>query len=157
LDPTQIIEIRKLIQELREEHTILLSSHILPEVAQICQRVLIINKGQIVATDSPSNLTHQLQKSSEISVQVRGGASELVAVFESMDGVQSVREDGPGGDRLRVETDRSRDLRPEIARAVVSRGRDLLEMRLVDLSLEDIFMQLVTEENDGPPQEDLVS
>jgi ABC-2 type transport system ATP-binding protein len=153
LDPTQIIEIRRLIQELREEHTILLSSHILPEVAQICQRVLIINKGQIVATDSPANLTHQLQKSSEISLQVGGSASDLIPILRGMHGVQEVAHDGASENRLRVETDRSRDLRPEIARAVIERGLDLLELKLVDLSLEDIFMQLVTEENAEPSQE----
>ena len=154
LDPTQIIEIRKLIQDLREEHTVLLSSHILPEVAQICQRVLIINKGQIVATDSPANLTHQLQKSSEISLQVKGGVSELVPAIQEMEGVQGVVRQGEGDDRLRIETDRSHDLRPEIARAVIARGMDLLELKLVDLSLEDIFMQLVTEEITEPSQEE---
>ncbi len=154
LDPTQIIEIRKLIQDLREEHTVLLSSHILPEVAQICQRVLIINKGQIVATDSPANLTHQLQKSSEISLQVKRGVSELVPVIQEMEGVQGVVRQGESDDRLRIETDRSHDLRPEIARAVIARGMDLLELKLVDLSLEDIFMQLVTEEITEPSQEE---
>lgn len=154
LDPTQIIEIRKLIQDLREEHTVLLSSHILPEVAQICQRVLIINKGQIVATDSPANLTHQLQKSSEISLQIEGNVSDLVAVIREMEGVQGVVFEEGSQDRLRVETDRSHDLRPDIARAVVSRGMDLLELKLVDLSLEDIFMQLVTEEITEPSREE---
>ena len=90
LDPTQIIEIRRLIQELREEHTILLSSHILPEVAQICQRVLIINKGQIIATDTPANLTSQLQKSAQIQLQVRGTGQELASALENLNGVQKV-------------------------------------------------------------------
>jgi ABC-2 type transport system ATP-binding protein len=146
LDPTQIIEIRRLIQELREEHTILLSSHILPEVAQICQRVLIINKGQIVATDTPANLTSQLQKYAQIQVQVRGQTEELASALENLTGVQRVSCAEVDQGRLFVETDRSGDPRPEIARLVVDRGMDLLELRLVDLSLEDIFMQLVTEE-----------
>ena len=145
LDPTQIVEIRRLIQELREDHTILLSSHILPEVAQICQRVLIINNGQIVATDTPSNLTSQLQKSARIALQVQGPASELAAALEQMDGVLRVAL-GRQNHHVLVETDRSRDLRPEIARCVLQRGLDLLELKLVDLSLEDIFMQLVTED-----------
>lgn len=147
LDPTQIIEIRRLIQELREEHTVLLSSHILPEVAQICQRVLIINKGQIIATDSPANLTSQLQKSAQVQLQVRGNAAELASALESLAGVQKVViAEGDQG-RAFVETDRSDDLRPQIARLVVERGMDLLELKLVDLSLEDIFVQLVTEES----------
>lgn len=146
LDPTQIVEIRRLIQELGEQHTVLLSSHILPEVAQICQRVLIINKGQIVATDSPANLTSQLQKSAQVLLQVRGSAGDLVSALVGLPGVQqaSVAEGDQG--RIVVETDRSRDLRPEIARLVVGRGFELLELKLVDLSLEDIFMQLVTDE-----------
>jgi ABC-2 type transport system ATP-binding protein len=151
LDPSQIIEIRRLIQELREEHTILLSSHILPEVAQICQRVLIINKGQIIATDTPANLTSQLQKSAQIQIQLGGEVAELVPTLETLNGVHKVSMAVSDNKKLFVETDRSRDLRPDIARLVVDKGIDLLELKLVDLSLEDIFMQLVTEEH---PQED---
>jgi ABC-2 type transport system ATP-binding protein len=154
LDPTQIIEIRHLIQELSGEHTILLSSHILPEVAQICQRVLIINKGQIVATDTPTNLTRQLQKSAEISVELTGEASGVAEALRKVEGVLKVSSDDGNHNRLIVETDKSRDLRPEIARLVVAQGRDLLELKLVDLSLEDIFVQLVTEE---PSQEEALS
>ncbi len=155
LDPSQIIEIRRLIQELREEHTVLLSSHILPEVAQICQRVLIINKGMIVATDSPLNLTHQLQRSAQIIVEVEDGAAQaLTQVVQGIDGVQSVSVQDEKGSRLLVESDRSRELRPEIARLVVEKGLKLLELKLVDLSLEDIFMQLVTEESSQTSSEE---
>lgn len=146
LDPTQIIEIRRLIQELRGEHTILLSSHILPEVAQLCQRVIIINKGQIVTSETPANLTSQLQKSSRIALQVKGHVPELTDALRSMPGVQTVSLGGENGGRLIIETDRTSDLRAEIARMVMQRGLDLLELKLVDLSLEEIFMQLVTEE-----------
>ncbi len=151
LDPTQIIEIRHLIQELRQERTILLSSHILPEVAQLCQRVMIINKGRIVATDTPANLTSQLQKSAQIQLELQGEAWDLIPIIEGIEGVQRVATRQEDHHKLLVETDRSRDLRPEIARAVIERGLDLLELKLVDLSLEDIFMQLVTEE---PSQEE---
>lgn len=158
LDPTQIIEIRHLIRELREEHTVLLSSHILPEVAQICQRVLIINKGRIVATDSPANLTHQLQRLAQIIVEVEGGNGSLAGALQSLEGVQSVSPQDEEGRRWLVESDRSRELRPEIARMVVERGMKLLELRLVDLSLEDIFLQLVTEESpQGGPEEGVQS
>jgi ABC-2 type transport system ATP-binding protein len=146
LDPTQIIEIRRVIQELRGEHTILLSSHILPEVAQLCQRVLIINKGQIITSDTPANLTSQLQKSSRISLQVKGSVPALAEMLRKMDGVQMVSAAEEDQGRLVIETDRSRDLRAEIARTVLQHGMDLLELKLIDLSLEDIFMQLVTEE-----------
>ncbi len=146
LDPGQIIEIRKLVKDLREEHTILLSTHILPEVAQICQRVLIINKGRIVATDTPSNLTSRLQKSSQVFLQVGGRASELAEALERLEGVEMVAMDEEGTNRLLIETDRSRDLRPEIARLVFGLGIDLLELKIVNMSLEEIFMQLVTRE-----------
>jgi ABC-2 type transport system ATP-binding protein len=151
LDPTQIVEIRRLIKELREDHTVLLSSHILPEVAQICQRVLIINNGQVIATDSPANLTSQLQKSAHVQVQVRGDLPALVPALEAINGVQQVTFAPDDRGMLFIETDRSMDLRPEIARTVVARGDELLELKLVDLSLEEIFMQLVTEE---PSQEE---
>jgi ABC-2 type transport system ATP-binding protein len=151
LDPSQIIEIRRLIQDLRGEHTILLSSHILPEVAQICQRVLIINKGQIIATDSPSNLTSQLQKTAQVILEVKGRAEPLLPALAQLQGVQKVTPSPESDGRLAIETDPAGDPRPEIARLVIQQGMDLLELRLVDLSLEDIFMQLVTEE---PSQEE---
>jgi ABC-2 type transport system ATP-binding protein len=154
LDPTQIIEIRHLIQELHEDRTVLVSSHILPEVAQICHRVLIINKGEIIATDSPSNLTSQLQKTAKVIVEVAGPAGELADAIRLLDGVEKVTVEENGHKRLVVETDRSRDLRPDIARLAVRKGNDLLELRNVQLSLEDIFMQLVTEE---PSQEEAQS
>ncbi len=148
LDPTQIIEIRKLIKDLREDHTILLSSHILPEVAQICQRVIIINKGRVIATDTPANLTQQLQKSAFVKVEVAGeGGRSLVDALEGLPGVLRATPEDGHGNRLLVETDRSEDLRPRIARLLVERGESLLELKAMDLSLEDIFMQLVTEES----------
>ncbi|MCE5335761.1 MAG: ABC transporter ATP-binding protein [Desulfobacteraceae bacterium] len=146
LDPTQIIEIRHLIRELGENRTILLSSHILPEVAQICQRVIIINKGEIIATDSPANLTSQLQKTAKISLEVSGPVDEIVPSLEAMAGVLKVTPEGDGKNRLTIETDQSKDMRPEISRMVVLKGHGILELRAVQLSLEDIFMQLVTED-----------
>lgn len=146
LDPTQIIEIRHLVQELGHERTILLSSHILPEVSQICQRVLIINKGEIVATDSPSNLTSQLQKTAKIRIEVGDPAPELLSALQTLQGVEKVSEESNATGKFLVETDRSRDVRPEIARLVIEKGHNLLELKSVQLSLEDIFMQLVTEE-----------
>ncbi|MFZ2445475.1 MAG: ATP-binding cassette domain-containing protein [Syntrophobacteraceae bacterium] len=149
LDPSQIIEIRHLVQELGENRTILLSSHILPEVAQICRRVLIINKGEIIATDSPENLTSQLQKTAKIMLEVSGPVPGLAPALEKIGGVQSVETHGEGAGKFVIETDTSVDVRPEIARLVVGMGSGLLELRSVHLSLEDIFMQLVTEEAEG--------
>jgi ABC-2 type transport system ATP-binding protein len=147
LDPTQIVEIRRIIEELREDHTILLSSHILPEVAQICKRVIIINKGEIVATDTPANLTSQLQKTSTILVELSGPSGEFAQAIQNMDGIQKVTVENNGTSRFQIETAPSVDMRPEIAALAVQKGCGLLELRTVQLSLEDIFMQLVTEES----------
>lgn len=152
LDPAHIVEIRNLILSLRGEHTILLSSHILPEVALICQRVLIINKGQIVATDSPANLTRQLQTSSRLVLEVRGDAPGLIPAVEGLPGVLRVVAQPGENSRMVVESERGLDPRPDLARMVVRQGLDLLELKAVDLSLEEIFMQLVTEE---PAQEEV--
>jgi ABC-2 type transport system ATP-binding protein len=146
LDPTHIIEIRRLIQDLRGDRTILLSSHILPEVAQLCQRVIIINKGEIVATDSPKNLTSQLQKTVKIVLEVSGPSQEFAQAIENMTGVEKVSLESNGTSRFVIETDPSKDMRPEIAALAVQKGCGLLELRVMQLSLEDIFMQLVTEE-----------
>ena len=149
LDPSQIIEIRRLIQDLREERTILLSSHILPEVAQLCQRVIIINKGEIVATDSTANLTSQLQKTIKIVLEVSGPGQALLQEIENMAGVEKVTVESNGTSRFVIETDPSVDMRPRIASMAVEKGCGLLELSKIQLSLEDIFMQLVTEEPSG--------
>ncbi len=146
LDPAHIIEIRRLIQDLRADRTILLSSHILPEVAQLCQRVIIINKGEIVATDSPANLTSQLQKTVKIVLELSGPIQEFAQAIENMTGVQKVSLVSNGTSRFVIETDPSADIRPEIAAMAVQKGCGLLELKKMQLSLEDVFMQLVTEE-----------
>ncbi|MGA2402461.1 MAG: ATP-binding cassette domain-containing protein [Syntrophobacteraceae bacterium] len=149
LDPSQIIEIRRLIQDFRGDRTILLSSHILPEVAQLCQRVIIINRGEIVATDSPANLTSQLQKTVKIVLEVSGPSQAFAQAIESMAGVEKVSVESNGTSRFVIETDPATDMRPQIAAMAVEKGCGLLELRAMQLSLEDIFMQLVTEEPSG--------
>ena len=147
LDPSQIIEIRRIIQELREDRTILLSSHILPEVAQLCRRVIIINKGEIVASGSPSNLTSQLQKTATVVLELSGPSAEFAQAVENLTGVHKVSMTGNGTSKFEIETDPSVDMRPQIAALAVAKGCGLLELRTTQLSLEDIFMQLVTEES----------
>lgn len=145
LDPAQIVEIRSLIKELGKERTIILSSHILPEVSQICQRIMVINNGQIIATDTPANLTTQLQDTIQIYLEVVAPGSDVVKTLAGVDGVQEIRpENGP--DRYLVEASRDLDVRPELARTIVDHGWQLRELRTRDLSLEEIFMHLVTEE-----------
>ncbi len=149
LDPKQIIETRELVKGLAGDHTIILSTHILPEVSQTCQRVVIINKGKVVAVDTPANLTSRLRGSETMYVQVDGGAEpQIEQALGSIEGVTRVaaadRHDGAVG--YEVESTRGRDVRRELARAVIAGGWGLLELRPVRMSLEDIFLSLTTEE-----------
>jgi ABC-2 type transport system ATP-binding protein len=151
LDPKQIIETRELIKRLAGDHTIILSTHILPEVSQTCQRVVIINRGRVVAVDSPANLTRRLGGAQTMYVQVDGGSEDALSALGRIAGITRVtevdRQDGVVG--YEVDSDAGHDLRRDIARAVVTSGWGLLELRPVRLSLEDIFLQLTTEENSG--------
>jgi ABC-2 type transport system ATP-binding protein len=147
LDPKQIIETRDLIRGLAGDHTIVLSTHILPEVAQTCQRVVIINKGKLVAVDTPENLTHQLKGASSLYVQVDGDAG----VIDALRAIPGVRQVSVADKHARlvgyeIETEMQQDVRRDVARAVVDRGWGLLELRPMRMSLEEIFLQLTTEE-----------
>jgi len=148
LDPKQIIEIRKLIREMQGKRTVILSTHILPEVSAVCQRVIIINDGRIAAVDTPENLTRRLQRSTQIVLQVEGPPDQVTRRFLDITGVLRVdMKDGTGAlGRYVIETEKGRDLRRELAQAVCSSGWGLLELRPVDMSLEDIFIRLVTED-----------
>jgi ABC-2 type transport system ATP-binding protein len=153
LDPKQIIETRQLIKELAGDHTIILSTHILPEVSQTCQRVVIINKGHVVAVDTPDNLTARLRGSETMYVQVDTKGADVAATLTHIAGVtrvaESDRRDGLVG--YAVESERGRDVRRELARAVVSGGWGLLELRPMRMSLEDVFLTLITEESGAAP------
>lgn len=144
LDPSQIVEIRQLIKELAGAHTVILSSHILPEVSQICQRVIIINRGQIVASDTTENLSRQLGHGSRVRLQVQGPETEVVASLQQIPEVQEVAGEGEG--RYLVVAANDLDVRPQLARLVVERGWDLLELKSQEFTLEEVFLNLVTEE-----------
>jgi ABC-2 type transport system ATP-binding protein len=148
LDPKQIIETRRLIKELAGDHTIILSTHILPEVSQTCDRVVIINKGRVVAVDTPRNLTNRLRGAETMYVQVEGGqANDAAAALSKVPGVVRVAPvDAATAGAFEVESETGRDVRRELAKAVVLGGYDLLEMRPTRVSLEDIFLSLTTEE-----------
>jgi ABC-2 type transport system ATP-binding protein len=148
LDPKQIIETRELIRGLGGEHTIILSTHILPEVSMVCGRVVIINKGRVVAEDTPENLTHRLRGAATLRLEVRGGAAAAAEAVQSLRGVAAVRV---AGSTLEVDPEPGADVRPEVARAVVARGLDLLSMQQVGMSLEDIFLHLTTTESAAEP------
>lgn len=151
LDPAQIRDVRNLIRRIGEERTVLLSTHILSEAQQICDRVLIINKGRIVAEDSPEQLQSRLTGAQRVSLKVGGDGDGLEQVVAAIPGVLSVRAEGDGG--LEFESSPGQDARPEVARALVQAGFDLLEMRPVGLSLEEIFLEL-TREEPAPPEMD---
>ncbi len=148
LDPKQIIEIRSLIRDMQGKRTVILSTHILPEVSMVCQRVIIINEGRIVAVDTPETLTRRLQRSTQVLLQIDGPPDQVSVRLREAPGVlQVVMKDGAGAlRRYLVETDKDRDLRQELARVVCTSGWGLLELRPVDMSLEDVFIRLVTEE-----------
>ena len=148
LDPKQIIETRRLIKELAGDHTIILSTHILPEVSQTCDRVVIINKGRVVAVDTPANLTGRLRGAETMFVQVEATrASEAAAALAKVPGVVRVAPvDDAAAGAFEVESETGRDVRRELAKAIVLGGHDLLELRPTRVSLEDIFLSLTTEE-----------
>jgi ABC-2 type transport system ATP-binding protein len=149
LDPKQIIETRQLIRGLAGNHTIVLSTHILPEVAQTCQRVVIINKGRVVAVDTPENLTARLTGVETMYVQIDALGAEAAPALASIPGVTRVAvSDNVGG--FEVETERGTDVRRELAKTVVHRGWGLLELRPMRMSLEEVFLQVTTDETGEP-------
>jgi ABC-2 type transport system ATP-binding protein len=160
LDPKQIIETRKLIRSLAGEHTIILSTHILPEVSSTCETVIIINQGKLEAIDTPANLTSRLQGHETVYVDVEGPVDQVVGKLSQLSGVGRVEQkDGarPGRVALEVEASKDRYVRSEIATLVVQSGWKLHELRPVGLSLEDIFLKLTTHdqavETPGAPAE----
>jgi ABC-2 type transport system ATP-binding protein len=148
LDPKQIHEVRQLIKDLAGSHTVVLSTHILPEVEQTCHRVIIINKGKIVAVDTPKNLRFQLQGAQQISIEVDGPVSEIMSKLKAMPGVVAVRTVADSDDRhrLQVEGELQKDIRNELARMIVQNGWGLYELQSATMSLEDIFLELTTAE-----------
>jgi len=151
LDPKQIIETRDLIRSLAGDHTIILSTHILPEVAQTCQRVVIIAKGRVVAVDSPDNLTARLRGTETMFIQVDAPGQDVAGALGAIGGVIRVNpaDMRQGTSAFEVESDKGRDIRRDLAREIVNRGWGLLELRPMRLSLEEVFLQVTTEE--APP------
>lgn len=148
LDPKQIHEVRELIKDLAGSHTVVLSTHILPEVEQTCHRVIIIDHGKIVAVDTPQNLRSQLQGGERISVEVQGPAAEVMSKLKAMAGVVEIRKVGEtdGRQRLQIESELRKDIRSDLARTIVQNGWGLYELQSSSMSLEDIFLKLTTAE-----------
>ena len=147
IDPIQVVETRSLIKDLGKQQTVVLSSHILPEVSMICERVLIIHEGHIVAEDTPGNLAERLQGSDQLEVEIGGPTGEVLAELREIEGVASVRHRSLANREVyTVRLLQGADVRDEISRAVVARGWSLLSMQSVGMTLEDIFLRLTTDE-----------
>jgi ABC-2 type transport system ATP-binding protein len=152
LDPKQIIETRRLIKELGGDHTVILSTHILPEVSQTCSRIVIINKGRVVAVDTPENLTARLRGSETMYVQLDAAGADAGGALSTIPGVTRV---SPGESRgavvsYEIESETGRDVRRDLAATIVNRGWGLLELRPLRMSLEEIFLHLTTEDTAAP-------
>ena len=150
LDPKQIIEIRGLIKGLAGERTVILSTHILPEVSMICERIVIINNGRIAGEGTPESLIAQLEEGESLRAHISGPQEQVQTLLGGVDGVlEVVLEEGGDGESAGVYTivaSPGRDVRDELARQVVNGGFGLRELRPLDISLEDIFLRLTTEE-----------
>jgi ABC-2 type transport system ATP-binding protein len=150
LDPKQIIEIRELIKALAGEHTIVLSTHILPEATAVSQKIVIINRGKIVAVDSQERLSAQVRKSEKVSFRVRRKEALVPEKILSIPGVHQLipQEADKGEGAYIVESDVGRDIREDLSRTIVTNGWGLLEMKPLVLSLEEVFLELTTQEKD---------
>ena len=144
LDPIQIVEIRELIKSFGGDHTVILSTHILPEVDMTCERVIIINDGIIVAQDSTANLKEHIPDSDQLIVQVRGNTSQLLSKLEKINGISSASEEEQTQDTTtyKIVSGNTTDVRPEIARTVVNENLELLELKNISVTLEEIFVKV---------------
>ncbi|HEY0580711.1 MAG TPA: ATP-binding cassette domain-containing protein [Chloroflexota bacterium] len=156
LDPKQIIETRHLIKSLGGEHTVILSTHILPEVAATCSRIVIISNGRVVAEDTPENLDRRLKGAESIALTVRGPREQITSALEGVPHVISVQAETDGHAphaglaNFTVQSEVGADIREALAKAIVGGGFGLMELRPAHLSLEEIFLQLTTSEGHAP-------
>jgi ABC-2 type transport system ATP-binding protein len=151
LDPKQIIEIRKLIKALGKAHTIILSSHILPEVSAVCERVVIINKGEIAAIDTPENLSKNFGSVSRLSVTIAGPKNSVMSNIKEIYGVKYVEQNVEREKDVInyiIESDKDIDIRRPLFFAMAKAGYPIIELRSLNLSLEDIFLHITTEEKE---------
>jgi ABC-2 type transport system ATP-binding protein len=155
LDPRQIIEVRELVKSLAGSRTVILSTHILPEVEQICDRVVILSRGKVIAEDTPQNLTARLRGSTTLRLVVRRAAENEVSAIRAIPGVRAVRFTGdrPGAVGFEVEAEPNAELAEPLARLALERGLGLLELAPVGMSLETVFVELTTREAEAEPGE----
>ncbi|MFO7611433.1 MAG: ATP-binding cassette domain-containing protein [Clostridia bacterium] len=147
LDPKQIIEIRRVIKALAKERTIILSSHILPEVSAICERVVIINKGVIVAEDTPERLSMGLDKAMKLSISIVGPKDKVIETVKKIDGVKYMEASSKTGDnayKYMLESQTEEDIREKLFFAMAENGWPIIEIKPSVMTLEDIFISVVT-------------
>ena len=149
IDPIQVVETRQLIRSLGGKHTLVLSSHILPEVSMVCDRVIIIHEGQVVAVDTPANLSSHLQRSQRVSATINGPSNEVMPALREIQGVQDVHRDSDNPLAYLIEARLDGDIRESIAQAIVQKGWGLLELQSVEMSLEEIFLELTTTDRES--------
>lgn len=157
LDPKQVTEIRALIKELGKDHTVILSSHILSEVSQICNRVIIINKGKIVAVDTPENLEKKVVKENFVYVTVEDLENKMTSIKDKLQNVEDiklVKENEDNTKKYIITAEEDVDLRKHIFETFAKEGITIFEMKKIDATLEDAFMQLINTEAETTEQED---
>ena len=150
LDPKQIIEIRELIKSLAGSHSVILSTHILPEATAVCQRVVIISGGRIVAEDTPDRLSTRLRHSEKLALTLTRPPGDVEARLRQVDGVLDVHGNGPVGHFL-LESHLGKDIREDIARLAVTNNWGLIELKLISMTLEDVFLKLTRHEEELTP------
>ena len=146
LDPIQIIEIRKLIQDLASSHTIILSSHILPEITQICKRVIIISDGEIAAVDSLEALTTRLRKGERLILKLRHSNNETIGKLRTLKKINTVIEDQTG--QFTIDCDPQANIQDNIAQISIDNNWGIIELKPASVTLEEIFLKLTVEENE---------
>ena len=160
LDPKQIIEIRNLIKELGKNHTVILSSHILPEVQAICERVIVINDGKIIADDTPDHLARAMSNESGLAVRLEGPVTDVNNALRALPGVHSCN---PLGEREKgvfeylVEPENGADIRRDVFRIAAEKNWPILSMKSTEMSLEEIFLKLTSGEYVPPPKQEPAS
>jgi ABC-2 type transport system ATP-binding protein len=144
LDPAQVVEVRSIIREIGKERTVLLSTHILTEAQQLCDRVLIINRGKIVTEDTPENLQSRLMGAEQALIRVKGDGEALIPILQNIHGVEDISVHPDGSVTFQYAS--GMDVRPEVARKVIAEKFELFELSPITLSLEQIFLEL-TQDN----------
>ena len=149
IDPRQVVHIRQLIKEFGQNHTVILSSHILPEISQVCGRVMVMDQGRIVAVDRPENLAAGFGGPQHYEIEASGSEEKILALLQKVEGVLKVRVEGTGKTRCYlVESQPGRDIRDDLSSAIMEGGVRLLGLKSRDVSLEDIFLRLTTREKE---------